>query len=70
MSEVEKIEENKEYEKPKCVGCDEQNEDFYMFKVDIYDQEKKEVVEEWYCSNCLATILTETPEDIVNVEAE
>ena len=52
-----------------CLGCEVEDKDIYMFKGNIYNEELDEFVEEVYCNECLANILTEEPELISNVEA-
>ena len=52
----------------KCVGC-EVIDASSMFKGTFYDEEKDAFVEEIYCNECLANILTEAPEIVVDVEA-
>ena len=40
-----------------------------MFKGTFYDEEKDAFVEEIYCNECLANILIEEPDIVVDVEA-
>jgi len=53
----------------KCVGCEDEGEGVFMFKGKFYDDDKNEWVEEVYCNECLANILTEDPIMVSSLEA-
>lgn len=63
----EKIEEN-DPEERKCLGCEIEDDSVFMYKGAFWDEEKGEYVEEIYCNECLANILTEDPHILVNIE--
>jgi len=56
-------------EERKCLGCEIENESIHMFKGKFYDEDLSEFVEEIYCNDCLANILTEEPNIISDLEA-
>jgi len=49
-----------------CESCNVSSEDSIMFKCEFL--EDLSIVEEYYCSDCLATILTEDPESCIKME--
>jgi len=52
----------------KCMACGDEGEGVYMFKGRFADEEGN-WIEEVYCNECLANILTEDPASISEVEA-
>ena len=53
----------------KCMGCGVEDDAIFMFKGTFFDEAKDDYVEEVYCNECLANILTEEPEMISDLEA-
>ena len=53
----------------KCMGCETESDDVHMFKGTFFDDDKAEWVEEFYCNECLANILTEEPGMVSHLEA-
>lgn len=53
----------------KCVGCELTDPNAHMFKGSFFDENLNDWVEEIYCNECLANILTEEPNIISDVEA-
>lgn len=53
----------------KCVGCESTDLNVHMFKGTFFDENLNDWVEETYCNECLANILTEEPKIISGVEA-
>ena len=53
----------------KCVGCESTDPNAHMFKGSFFDENLNKWVEEIYCNECLANVLTEDPEIISDVEA-
>lgn len=52
-----------------CMGCEVEDNSIFMFKGTFFDDESSEFVEEIYCNDCLANILTEEPNIISDLEA-
>ena len=50
----------------KCVGCEVEDKAIPMFKLTFYDEEFNGEI---YCNECLANILIEEPDIVVDVEA-
>ncbi|KKM00457.1 hypothetical protein LCGC14_1804160, partial [marine sediment metagenome] len=42
----------------KCVGCEDESESTHMFKVNIHAAELDKWVDEVYCCECIANIMT------------
>ena len=53
----------------KCIGCESTEPNAHMFRGTFFDEDLNDWVEEIYCNECLANILTEEPEIIGDVEA-
>jgi len=52
-----------------CVGCEDESEETHMFKVNIHDHELEKWVDEIYCNECVANIMTEEPGIVSYMEA-
>lgn len=51
-----------------CMGCETEDDNTHMFK-GVFAGEDNEWVEEIYCNECLANIMTEEPEVVSHLEA-
>ena len=63
------VENIQDQEARKCMGCGDEGDGVFMFKGKFANDEGH-WVEEVYCNECLANILTESPEDVSHVEAK
>jgi len=52
-----------------CIGCEDEAKETHMFKVNVYDTDLDKWVDEVYCNECVANIMTEEPEIINYMEA-
>jgi len=52
-----------------CLGCEVEGAHIHMFKGSFYDENEDEYVEEVYCNECIANIMTEDPSIVSNMEA-
>ncbi|KKN60481.1 hypothetical protein LCGC14_0531270 [marine sediment metagenome] len=53
----------------KCIGCGDESESTHMFKANIHAAELDKWVDEVYCCECIANIMTDLPEIISKLEA-
>ncbi len=53
----------------KCVGCETTEDHVFMFMVNIYDEALDKLVDEVYCNECIANIITDLPEIVSSLEA-